>query len=181
MYRDNLGRFAIKPVAPVSVSPSYHSQRDAKGRFAPKPPVWPKADSKGILRFQNGKFAPKPSTFKGISNITAKPAVHNGYVTLTVADVIAAIEKNGAPQTKSWGKFGSDGKLISGCALAQGAYNLGLEETSLYTSLDHVGRKIGSTIIAMNDAKSLTIPQIVAEARSKYSNYLNRTIVVKAK
>lgn len=176
---------------------NFHNHRDSLGRFAPKPPKYPKLDLNGNYRDKNGKFAAKPawaSTPKPSKATSAKPkgpttsinsklVANKAEVTLSVNDILSAIEKNGVKQTRGWGRYvGST--LIAGCAIAQGAYNLGLHEQNVYHALNNVygnnQSALGSEIIRLNDKEKMTLPQIVAQIRAKYADKLETKVVVRA-
>lgn len=191
MHRDNLGRFATKPAftpAPQAAPAfNFHNVRDSNGKFISKlsaAPVYPKLGVDGIYRDKNGKFAPKP-VFNAVKVDPIKPT------RLSVATILAAIEKNGVKHTKGWGQF-SDGKLIAGCAIAQGAYNLGLDEKQVHRALNRISlpksvtspvgyRALGNEIIRLNDSAGLSITQIVRQIRRDYAPALERTVLVNPK
>lgn len=86
---------------------------------------------------------------------------------VTVAEVAAAIRKNGWKKAASWGDY-HDGKFVGGCALAQGGVNLGCSGQSLRTALDQIkvldskGTEVGlgSWIMDQNDHTSTTVGEI---------------------
>lgn len=74
-------------------------------------------------------------------------------MTITVKDVLDAIEKNGLIHLHSkWDSY-DDGKMVGGCAITQGAFNLGIGESArtLYDALNSVRVNVpfGSTPNAM--------------------------------
>jgi hypothetical protein len=89
--------------------------------------------------------------------------------TVTLAEVAAAIQKNGwAKATGTYVRKDAEGKVIGGCAIGQGAVNLGVSHHSLETALNQImvfdgtdaPMSLGSWIIEQNDRKGLTVGEI---------------------
>jgi hypothetical protein len=105
--------------------------------------------------------------------------------TITVSEVIDAIEKNGYKQVKgTW--VGNDpitGEIV-GCAIGQGAINAGLDYSDLTRELNkiHQPRKdlatLGNLIMYLNDRRGRTIPEIVAHVREKFAAQLDTPLSV---
>lgn len=70
--------------------------------------------------------------------------------TVTLAEVAAAIQKNGwAKVTGTYVKTDKDGRVVGGCAIGQGAVNLGVTYTSLKAALDQLMVFDGESLIPM--------------------------------
>lgn len=93
--------------------------------------------------------------------------------TVTVADILDAIDKNGVAHIHGeWSTLNGEGKITAGCALTQGAINLGVNphdlddvlmnvrveitDTALGISANEYG--LGGLIIALNDNHKTPVP-----------------------
>lgn len=155
--------------------------RDSSGRFAPKPPLYPKLDVHGVYRHKDGKFAPNPTAPLLPKKVI--PALAKTAVTVTVAEVINAIEQNGFRHVRGKWQVSKGGVMVAGCAIGQGAANLGLNARALYAALNGVIDKnrydnIGQTIVNLNDSSRLSIPEIVKNVRERFASQLETKITV---
>lgn len=95
---------------------------------------------------------------------------------LTVGEIIDAIEKNGYKQL--FGKWQSrkDGQIFGGCAMGQGAANLGIGYRAVNNALDRIqkdGMRLAERIITLNDREQMPVPEIARKVREEYRSVLN--------
>lgn len=164
MYRDHLGRFAVKPTTPTPLP--YHNVRDEKGRFASKvtPPIL------GQQRDARGRFLPKPK-FPKPTNLNK----------VTVQDVVNAIRANGVRQARNeYVRYDKSGNVVSACAIGQAAINLGVDYASLYRALNHDddGKPmgLGSKIISLNDTRRKSLQEIADTIEALYPSLLKKRL-----
>jgi hypothetical protein len=99
-----------------------------------------------------------------------------------VRTIVKAIRKNGLPKVKgqyltyddhrdSWA-----GTPSGGCAIGQGAYNLGVSAQTLYGSLPGY---LGARIVNLNDSTNMTLAEIADEIEKEYPHIMDDRITIR--
>ena len=87
---------------------------------------------------------------------------------VTLEEIAAAIQKNGWKKHKGWITYDEKGRVAGGCAMAQGAINLGVSYSALsnalaeITVIDKSGNlvKLNSWIMSQNDGTEITVGEL---------------------
>lgn len=118
--------------------------------------------------------------------------------TVTLGDVIEAIEKNGLPQITSRffdrafdNKTQMYGPIIAACAMGQAVVNLGVEDNlfsafryhdpALYqwaSDKEYTLATLGGRISFLNDTRKLSYKQIAEQLRIDYDGMLDLSVTV---
>lgn len=110
--------------------------------------------------------------------------------TITLEEAAEAIRKNGWAKAASWGnRDPKTKKLISGCAIAQGAENLGCTSTSLREALGKItvfsdagtDVSLDAWIMSQNDSTKRTVADIGEEVVRRTRALRKMPITVTAK
>lgn len=106
--------------------------------------------------------------------------------TVTVADIIDAMERNGYKQIQgAFIKYDVKNDTYVGCAIGQAAINLGSHWDDISYELGRIGRDWSSNrpylrdfIVNLNDMEGMSIPRIVQEVRKLYADILENTVEI---
>jgi hypothetical protein len=97
--------------------------------------------------------------------------------TVTVADILDAMEKNGFKQSReSWITFNKDGSVQKACALGQAVINLEVDLSAFQAAILSWGLR--DNVIELNDHKKLSCKEIAVLMRNKWDYILDQRITL---